>query len=87
MSKNDIITKINQSNEVILISNRVQKPKKSARELVEMLRDEKGVLFNLMTEADAENYLSVKNNYLRTASYRKNYDKHTTGENEGKYIN
>ena len=68
MSKNDIITKINQSNEVILISNRVQKPKKSARELVEMLRDEKGVLFNLMTEADAENYLSVKNNYLRTAS-------------------
>ena len=55
MSKNDIITKINQSNEVILISNRVQKPKKSARELVEMLRDEKGVLFNLMTEADAEN--------------------------------
>lgn len=87
MSKNDIITKINQSNKVILISNRVQKPKKSARELVEMLRDEKGVLFNLMTEADAENYLSVKNNYLRTASYRKNYDKHITGENHGKYIN
>lgn len=72
---------------MILISNRIQKPKKSAHELVEMLRDEKGVLFTLMTEADAENYLSNKNNYLRTASYRKNYDKHQTGENKGKYIN
>lgn len=72
---------------MILISNRILKPKKSAHELVEMLRDEKGVRFDLMSETDAENYLSAKNNYLRTASYRKNYDKHQTGENEGKYIN
>lgn len=72
---------------MILISNRLHKPKKTAHELVAMLRDEKGVHFNLMTEIDAENYLSIKNNYLRTASYRKNYDKHQTGELEGKYIN
>lgn len=52
-----------------------------------MLRDEKGVRFEHMTEADAENYLTGRNNYLRTASYRKNYDKHTAGESIGKYIN
>lgn len=72
---------------MILISNRIQKPKKTACELITMLRDEKGVRFELTTEADAENYLRNKNNYLRTASYRKNYDKHTTGENIDKYIN
>lgn len=72
---------------MILISNQILKPKKTAHELVEMLRDDKGVRFELMTEAAAEDYLSKKNNYLRTASYRKNYDKHTTGENVGKYIN
>lgn len=72
---------------MIFISNRIQKPKKTAHELIEMLRDEKGVTFELMSEAGAENYLSYKNNYLRTASYRKNYDKHSTGDCEGKYIN
>lgn len=72
---------------MISISNRTQKPKKTAQELVAKLRDEKGVRFELMNEADAENYLSNKNNYLRTASYRKNYDKHRSGELEGKYIN
>ena len=71
---------------MILIRNRILKPKKSAHELIEMLRDQKGVLFSEMSEADAETFLSTKNNYLRTASYRKNYDKHTSGENEGKYI-
>lgn len=72
---------------MVQISNRIQKPKKTAHELVEMLRDEKGVCFELMSEEEAESYLRRKNNYLRTASYRKNYDKHLTGDNKGKYIN
>lgn len=70
-----------------MISNRIQKPKRTAQELIAMLRDEKGVRFEQMTETEAEYYLTSKNNYLRTASYRKNYDKHTTGQRVGKYIN
>jgi len=68
------------------MSNRVEKPMKSPAELVVMLRDEKGITFKYMDTVEAEAHLRDRNNYLRTASYRKNYDKHTTGANEGKYI-
>jgi abortive infection bacteriophage resistance protein len=51
-----------------------------------MLKLEKGVTFEHMTESMAIEYLRSKNNYMRTASYRKNYDKHTSGTNKGKYI-
>ena len=61
---------------MIHISNHDDKPKRSARDLVTMLRD----------EMKAENYLSERNNYLRTASYRKNYEKYLFGTNKGKYI-
>ncbi len=52
-----------------------------------MLKDEKGITFSIMSETDAAEYLSKRNNYLRTASYRKNYAKHETGAQAGKYIN
>ena len=68
------------------MNNRVDKPMRSPAELIAMLRDEKGTTFNYMTPTEAETYLNDRNNYLRTASYRKNYEKHTTGENVGKYI-
>lgn len=68
------------------MSNKSEKPKKSPTELIAMLQSEKGITFNIMSEADAADYLSSHNNYLRTASYRYNYEKHRTGENEGKYI-
>ena len=68
------------------MSNKTEKPKKSAKELIQMLRDQKGVLFDLMCEDEAERYLIDRNNYLRTASYRKNYEKRQTGPNKGKYI-
>ena len=54
-----------------------RKPKKTARELVEKLKD-KGVTFNRITEDEAVEYLSKRNNYLRTASYRKCYEKELT---------
>lgn len=69
------------------IENFRNKPKKTAVELVQMLRDEKGIQFNIMSEEQAVEYFSRRNNYLRTASYRKNYPKHIAGPNEGKYIN
>lgn len=72
---------------VIRISNRVDKPKKTSADLVAMLRDEKGVGFSIVSETDAIIYFQDRNNYLRTASYRKNYLKHTDGAKAGKYIN
>lgn len=68
------------------MDNRINKPKRTAKELVEKMRDEKGISFNHLSEEEAEYYLINKNNYLRTAAYRKNYSKHTKGQNRGKYI-
>lgn len=61
------------------------KPKRSPEELVELMKS-KGITFNNIDENDAISYLRNNNNYYRLASYRKNYEKHTKGENIGKYI-
>jgi abortive infection bacteriophage resistance protein len=66
--------------------NRNGKPKMTSKALVYKLRDEKGVSFKYITEDKAEKYLAKKNNYLRTASYRKNYQKYLNGSSKGKYI-
>ena len=68
------------------MSNRDSKPMLSASVLVKNMRDFKGIQFVEMTEIDAESYLIEKNNYLRTASYRKLYDKYASGVNKGKYM-
>lgn len=66
--------------------NRTDKPKMTSKALVDKLRDEKGVSFKYETEDNAEKYLAQINNYLRTASYRKNYQKYLNGPSKGKYI-
>lgn len=66
--------------------NRIDKPKMTSKALVDKLRDEKGVSFKYVTEGKAELYLSQVNNYLRTAAYRKNYQKYLNGPSKGKYI-
>lgn len=68
------------------MGNRSNKPKQTAQQLVSKMKNEKGISFNYISEANAENYLLNVNNYLRTAAYRKNYQKHTKGINKGKYI-
>ncbi len=68
------------------MENKKHKPKQSAQQLVDKMRDEKGILFHNISEADAVYYLENTNNYLRTAAYRKNYQKHTKGKNKGKYM-
>lgn len=50
------------------------------------MKDEKGITFKNTTEEQAEKYFSEKNNYLRTAAYKRNYQKYMSGENKGKYI-
>ncbi len=66
-----------------MMDNRNGKPKKSCAELVEMLCIDKGVSFVHMNKHDAETHLSIKNNYLRTSAYRKNYDKYQESEKSG----
>ena len=68
------------------MSNRSLKPKKNVQEIVNKMKIDKGIAFNYINEEDATEFLSSTNNYLRTASYRKNYIKYTNGPNVGKYI-
>lgn len=68
------------------MSNRTDKPKQTAPQLISKMQS-KGITFNYISEDDAASYLTNKNNYLRTAAYRKNYQKHLKGLNSGKYIN
>mgnify|MGYP002626074740 CR=1 FL=1 len=68
------------------MANSKAKPKLTSEQLVQKMRDEKGILFNLTTEKEAEIYLRDVNNYLRTASYRKNYATRQKGSRAGTYI-
>ena len=47
----------------------------------------RGVRFELCPETDAADYLRRGNNYLRTASYRKLYDRVLEGPWAGEYSN
>lgn len=66
--------------------NYANKPKLTSAQLVEKMRDEKGILFNEMDEVSSERYLREQNNYFRTAAYRKNFPRYQAGINKGKYI-
>lgn len=61
------------------------KPKLSLDEQIEHLK-ERGIMFKMMNENDAREYLSQNNNYFKLTAYRKNYPKHPDGKNKGKYI-
>ena len=67
------------------MSNKDNKPKLTSREIVEIMEKEKGITFNIFYKEAAIYYLSNVNNYMRTASYRKNYSKIQGGVNDGKY--
>ena len=68
------------------MENKEIKPKQSSHQLIAKMKD-KGITFNYCSEAEAEAYLLNINNYFRTASYRKNYTKHSKGIYAGQYIN
>lgn len=69
------------------MSNIQNKPKMTSSQLVQKMKSVKGISFKYISETKAQNYLYSNNNYLRTASYRKNYQKYLNGQNKGKYIN
>ena len=66
--------------------NVTNKPKRSAKYLINHLKN-KGVTFKYISETDAEDFLLNRNNYIRTASYRKNYQKYPSGPHTGDYQN
>ena len=68
------------------MANKVKKPKKLVSQLILEMKNNRGITFNYIDESVAANYLSNINNYLRTASYRKNYQKYQKGAKQGKYI-
>ena len=68
------------------MTNRINKPSLTPKQLVAKLSDDKGISFVYFDRLKAEEYLEKKNNYFRTASYRKNYKKHVRGRNTGKYL-
>ena len=69
------------------MENKTNKPILTAAQLVEKMKSEKGIHFKYTSEEKAVDYLTNVNNYLRTAAYRKNYQKYLKGANIGKYIN
>lgn len=68
------------------MKNKYSKPKQTAQQLISKMCDEKGISFHYTSKAEAEYYLENINNYLRTASYRKNYQTYQNGSNRNKYI-
>lgn len=68
------------------MSNIETKPVLTSAQLIQKMKDEKGITFSLVSEKEAEEYLFYVNNFLRTASYRKNYQKYQKGSNQGRYI-
>ncbi len=60
-------------------------PKRTPEQLIEKMK-EKNIRCELNSEDEIAEYLRVHNNYFRTASYRKNYEKYLEGENKDKYI-
>jgi len=51
------------------------------------MRDEKGILFNSISEDDAKKFLEENTYYFKIKSYAKNYEKYRNGPKKGKYIN
>lgn len=64
----------------------MRKPWLSPAEQVQCLK-EKGITFDLMSEVEAEQYLTANSNYFRVASYKHGFPRVVGGENDGKYIN
>ena len=50
------------------MGNKIDKPKQTASQLVAKMKHENGNLFEYTSEKEAEIYLTVVSNYLRTAA-------------------
>ncbi|SFA87123.1 Abi-like protein [Acetitomaculum ruminis DSM 5522] len=65
--------------------NKVTKPFLKIEDQLKHM-ESKGITFNIISRDEARNYLTENNNYFKLRAFRKNYDKVSGGENDGKYI-
>lgn len=65
----------------------MRKAKLSIDAQIEHMKNEKGILFNLVNEDTARMYLKNNNYYFRIKAYAKNYEQYIYGPKKGKYIN
>ncbi len=62
------------------------KTKLTVDEQIAYMKNVKGIKFKIITEDEAKAFLSYHNYYFKLKAYAKNYEKYTTGEKEGKYV-
>lgn len=62
-----------------------QRPKLTIPQQIAYMRDKKGIKFSIVTEDDAERFLSSSNYYFKVKAFEKNYTC-CVGENAGKYF-
>lgn len=62
------------------------KKKLSVEEQVQHMK-KKGILFNIVSEKEAQEYLENNTYYFKIKAYAKNYDTYRTGEKQGQYLN
>ncbi len=65
---------------------REERPLLNTEQQIQHLKS-KGVRFELISEADAVDYLRKNNNYFKLRAFRKNFEKNLYGEKAGQYIN
>lgn len=54
---------------------------------VEYMKKKSGIEFNIINQEEAKDFLRYNNYYFKIKSYAKNYEKYTTEEKRGKYVN
>ena len=64
----------------------MSKNKLTIDEQIEHMKN-KGIMFNIVDEKSAKEFLTYNNYYFKIKSYAKNYEKQLCGKNKGKYIN
>lgn len=62
------------------------RPKLTIPEQIAYMRDEKGIQFSIVNEAEAEAFLRDSTYYFKIKAFEKNYSKYSQGDNAGKYF-
>lgn len=64
----------------------MRKTKLSVSEQIQHMKD-KGIRFDIVSESDAERFLTTNTYYFKIKSYAKNYEKYHSTDKKGTYIN
>lgn len=65
----------------------MKKKKLTIDEQIDYMKNKSGIKFNIVSEEEAETFLTNNTYYFKIKAYAKNYEKYQEGKNAGKYIN